>query len=159
MTECGLDLAVSKAYHPQNCHVNIIHICVILEIESVIWEIKFRKSKVSFEKSNAIKFGNQKCYLRNQISEIKSVIWEIKRDKIWKSKVLFEKSNPINFGNQKCHLANQTPATNFGNQTCQILEIKNAFEKSNTTNLKSKWHNKNQKDFSFLLIIDKIPKS
>ena len=77
----------------------------------------------------------------------------------WKSKMSFEKSNPINFGNQKRHLANQTPATNFGNQTCQILEIKNAFEKSNTTNLKSKWHNKNQKDFSFLLIIDKIPKS
>ena len=34
-----------------------------------------------------------------------------------------------NFGNQKCHLRNQTR---------QILEIKNAFEKSNATNLKSK---------------------
>ena len=45
-------------------------------------------------------------------------------DKFWKSKVLFEKSNAINFGNQKCHLRNQTR---------QILEIKNAFEKSNAT--------------------------
>ena len=61
-------------------------------------------------------------------------------DKFWKSKVLFEKSNAINFGNQKCHLRNQTR---------QILEIKNAFEKSNATNLKSKWHNKNEKDFFF----------
>ena len=73
---------------------------------------------MSFEKSNAANFGNQKCHLRNQarqILEIKSVIREIKRDKFWKSKVSFEKSNATNFGNQKCHLRNQRG---------QILEIK-----------------------------------
>ena len=45
-------------------------------------------------------------------------------DKFWKSKVLFERSNAMNFGNQKCHLRNQTR---------QILEIRNAFEKSRQT--------------------------
>ena len=38
---------------------------------------KFWKSKVSFEKSNASNFGNQKCHLKNQtrqILETKSVI-------------------------------------------------------------------------------------
>ena len=45
-------------------------------------------------------------------------------DKFLKSKVLFEKSNAMNFGNQKCHLRNQTR---------QILEIRNAFEKSRQT--------------------------
>ena len=79
----------------RNCHVDKIHISLILEIKnqtrqileikSVIWEIKrdkFRKSKVPFDKSKATNFGNQKCHLINQtrqISEIKSVIWEIKR--------------------------------------------------------------------------------
>ena len=69
----------------RNCHVDKIHISLILEIKNAIWEIKrdkFWKSKVSFEKSNETSFGNQKCHLVNQtrqISEIKSVIWEIKR--------------------------------------------------------------------------------
>ena len=75
---------------------------------------KFWKSKVSFEKSKTSNFGNQKCQLRNQ--------------------------NASHFENQKCYLRNQS-ASNFGNQKChlrnqarQILEIKNAFEKSNATN-------------------------
>ena len=93
----------------------------------------------------------------------------------WKSKMSFEKSNPINFGNQKkvsFEKSNagdklwKSNASNFGNQKC-IWEIKRdrlwksklLLEKSNATNLKSTWHNKNQKDVSFLLIIDKIPKS
>ena len=59
---------------------------------------------MSFEKSNAINFGNQRCHLRNQTRQI----LEIKRDKFWKSTVSFEKSN----------------ASNFRNQTRQILEIK-----------------------------------
>ena len=45
---------------------------------------KFWKSKVLFEKSNAINFGNQKCHLRNQTRqtlEIKIVFGEIKSDK------------------------------------------------------------------------------
>ena len=56
----------------------------ILEIKSVIWEIKrdkFWKSKVSFEKSNASNFRNQ----TRQILEIKNA---------------FEKSNATNFKNQ-----------------------------------------------------------
>ena len=59
----------------------------ILEIKSVIWEIKrdkFWKSKVSFEKSNASNFGNQKCIWeikRDKLLQIKIVIGEIKRDK------------------------------------------------------------------------------
>ena len=98
----------------RNCHVDKIHISLILEIKNAIWEIKrdkFWKSKVSFEKSNETNFGNQKCHLRNQrrqLLEIKSVIWEIKRDKFRKSKLPFDKSNATNFGNQKCHLRNQT---------------------------------------------------
>ena len=52
----------------------------------------FWKSKVSFEKSNAINFGNQKCHLRNQTRQI----LEIKRLKVWKSKM---------------HLRNQTRQT------------------------------------------------
>ena len=90
----------------------------ILEIKSVIWEIKCDK----FWKSNVTKFGNQKCHLRNQmrqIVEIKSVIWEIKCDKFWKSKVSFEKSKASNFGNRKCQLINQN-ASNFGNQKCHL---------------------------------------
>ena len=51
----------------RNCHVDKIHISLILEIK------------------------NQ----TRQILEIKSVIWEIKRDKFWKSKVPFEKSNDL----------------------------------------------------------------
>ena len=53
---------------------------------------KFWKSKVLFEKSNAINFGNQKCHLRNQTRQI----LEIKRVKFWKSKM---------------HLRNQTRQT------------------------------------------------
>ena len=95
LTECPPALAVSKVYHPQNCHVNIIHICLILESKSVIWEIKrdkFRKSKVSFEISNATNFGNRKCHLRNQTQQT----LEIKRVKFWKSNM---------------HLRNQTQQT------------------------------------------------
>ena len=80
--------------------------------------------------------------------EIKSVIWEIKRDKFWKSKVSFEKSNASNFGNKKCV---------WEIKRDKLSKSKLLLEKSNATNLKSKWHNKNQKDFSF--IIDKISKS
>ena len=47
---------------------------------------------MSFEKSNATNFGNQKCHLRNQTRQI----LEIKRVKFWKSKM---------------HLRNQTRQT------------------------------------------------
>ena len=74
-----------------------------LENMSVHLVIKIEKfgnqTRVSFEKSNTINFGNQKCQLRNQTRQMCSL----------------EKSNAINFGNQKCHLRNQTR---------QILEIK-----------------------------------
>ena len=66
-----------------------------ISVSCVIWEIKrdkFRKSKVSFEKSNATNFGNQKCHLRNQTRKT----LEIKRIKFWKSKM---------------HLRNQTRQT------------------------------------------------
>ena len=109
----------------RNCHVDKIHISLILEIKnqtrqileikSVIWEIKrdkFRKSKVPFDKSKATNF--------------------------WKSKVPFHKSNATNFGNQKCHLRNQTTSfwksnmywknqtrkMQLRNQRRQVLEIK-----------------------------------
>ena len=70
----------------QNCHLRN-QTRQILEIKTVIWEIKrvkFWKSKLSFEKSNASNFRNQKSN------------WEIKREKLWKWKVLFEKSNATN---------------------------------------------------------------
>ena len=51
---------------------------------------KFWKSKVLFEKSNAINFGNQKCHLRNQTRQILEI------------RNAFEKSNATNFGNQNC---------------------------------------------------------
>ena len=52
---------------------------------------------MSFEKSNATNFGNQKCSL--------------------------EKSNAINFGNQKCHLRNQTRQTENQNDTTKTKRI------------------------------------
>ena len=57
---------------------------------------KFWKSKVLFEKSNAINFGNQKCHLRNQTRQILEI------------KNAFEKSNATNFQNQNCYWRNQT---------------------------------------------------
>ena len=71
----------------------------ILEIDSVIWEIKrdkFWKSKVSFEKSNAANFGNRTRHiLKSNSSNFgnQKCIWQIKRDKLWKSKLLLEKWN------------------------------------------------------------------
>ena len=91
----------------RNCHVDKIHISLILAIKNAIWEIKrdkFWKSKVSFEKSNETSFGNQKCHLINQtrqISEIKSVIWEIKRPH-FENQTFTERIKRGNFGNQKC---------------------------------------------------------
>ena len=84
----------------RNCHVDKIHISLlleiknqmrqILEIKSVIWEIKrdkFRKSKVSFEKSNDL------------ILKIKHVLKESKAE-ILEIKNAVEKSNASSFGNQ-----------------------------------------------------------
>ena len=89
----GKRLTIKNAFQRANStNLENISVLLVIKIEkfwksnsSVIWEIKrhkFWKSRVSFEKSSATKFGNQKCQLRNQ--------------------------NPSNFGNQKCHLRNQT---------------------------------------------------
>ena len=143
-----------------------------LEIKRVICEIKcdkLWKSKVLFEKSNAINFGNQKCHLKNQrrlileiesvnweiktrlILEIKSVIWEIKTRLILEIKSVIWEIKRDKFGNQKCHLRNQN-ASNFGNQKChlrnqtrQILEIKCHLRNQNLSNFgNQKCHLRNQ---------------
>ena len=112
----------------RNCHVDNIRTCLILEIKNAIWEIKrdkFWKSKVSFEKSNATNFGNQKCqnqkhYLRNQMTLFwkLNIYWKNQTGKFWKSKM---------------HLRNQTR---------QTLEIKIVIREM-------KRDNKNQRIFPF----------
>ena len=85
-----------------------------MEIKSVIWEIKrdkFWKSKVSFEKSNASNFGNQKC------------IWESKRDKLWKSKLFLEKSNATNL-KSKWHNKNKRIFPFNHRQNIKIIQDK-----------------------------------
>ena len=76
----------------RNCHVDKIHISLILEIKSAIWLIKsdkFWKSKVPFDKSNATNLGNQKCHLRNQTTSFwkSNMYWKNQTRKFWKSKM------------------------------------------------------------------------
>ena len=91
----GKRLAIKNAFQrAYSTNLENISVHLVIEIEkfwksnsSVVWEIKrdkFWKSKLSFQKSNASNFRNQKCN------------WEIKRDKLWKWKVSFEKSNATN---------------------------------------------------------------
>ena len=86
----GKRLTIKNAFQrAYSTNVEIISVHLVIKIEK-FW--KSNSSRVSFEKSNAKNFGNQKCHLRNHTRQT----LEIKRVKFWKSKM---------------HLRNQTRKT------------------------------------------------
>ena len=89
----------------RNCHVDKIHISLILEIKNAIWEINSLRNK---------RFQWSYCAKVRAEAKKNSFLDEPREETL---ATQAKKSNATNFGNQKCHLRNQTR---------QVSEIKSA---------------------------------